>query len=431
MQKKEYQTDKDVIDFIKFLIECSKKFNHSYINRRTKEIWSCKGIDDAYRKYNWPFKNSKNETKYKYSDNELELNRLSNKLKSAYMNKNIEEIFNYSKLICKWGGVLGGEKKGNLKTLLKNKKELLNKYEDTEKAMCKIFANDQNLGLVFNMNAGFTKIYSLLFDKLIIYDSRVGAALCYLVKKYCEKNKIKKIPDLLKFSWSKAKESKLALNPKNRNPGDIEGDKFPDFNVVNKLQLHAKSMLTASWLIEKYVITRYGNNTKYLSKEMRKFEAALFMIGYDLPIMINFKNQISNQNKNIYDFTTNGKKLNFCVYINDDGIRIKGERKSSDFKFTYNQLDEIRKELILQFDYDLFPLSVDGNKINKKIADPGLGMTLNKISKKPHHSASFLGPFLQAIGALKYLKGPVISWKVNKDNFDVSIKQLVDEYYNN
>ena len=36
------------------------------------------------------------------------------------------------------------------------------------------------------MNSGFTKIYSLYIDDFIIYDSRVGAALGFLVRCYCE-----------------------------------------------------------------------------------------------------------------------------------------------------------------------------------------------------------------------------------------------------
>lgn len=34
------------------------------------------------------------------------------------------------------------------------------------------------------MNSGFTKLYSLIFDKFIMYDSRVAAALAFLVMRY-------------------------------------------------------------------------------------------------------------------------------------------------------------------------------------------------------------------------------------------------------
>lgn len=42
----------------------------------------------------------------------------------------------------------------------------------------------QRTGLRFN--AGMTKVYSLLADSLIIYDSRVAAALGWIVVKYCQ-----------------------------------------------------------------------------------------------------------------------------------------------------------------------------------------------------------------------------------------------------
>ena len=59
------------------------------------------------------------------------------------------------------------------------------------------------------MNSGFTKIYSLYINDFIIYDSRVGAALCYLVKLYCIEQKQGGVPSLLKFAYGDARNRRL------------------------------------------------------------------------------------------------------------------------------------------------------------------------------------------------------------------------------
>ncbi|MHB2080818.1 hypothetical protein [Pseudomonas asiatica] len=55
-------------------------------------------------------------------------------------------------------------------------------------------------------NAGMTKVYALICEDFLIYDSRVAAALGWLVVKYCEAHGIAKVPDALCFPWAAAKE---------------------------------------------------------------------------------------------------------------------------------------------------------------------------------------------------------------------------------
>jgi hypothetical protein len=424
MTKQEYLKRPIVNNFIEWLKKCDNDYKHSYFNRRSKKKWICKSLDDAFKRYNWSFKNSEGQTKFEFSDNENELNMLSENIKEAYKNKNIDNLFQYSSKICKWGGVLGGVKFGNLKTLIKNKSYLFEKYKKTEIVMSSDTANDEKLGDIFNMNAGFTKIYSLLFDKLIIYDSRVGAALCLLVKDFCSINGISKIPNELKFGWSKAKEDKYALNPKNRNPGKVGEDEFPDFNSRHKSHIHSKSMLRASWLIEKFITSTKGKDN--VSKKMREFEAALFMIGYDLPIK-------SEEIKNKYQFKTKKKNIFFDVIIDDVGIKIISIK--SNFEFKFKQLEDIKTELKENFKYNKFPLAVNGTKISKNKEELGLGIILKRITKKSHHAASYLGPFLEEIGVLENhkeiekSKNTITYWKVNKNNYSITIKQLIEEYY--
>ena len=63
-----------------------------------------------------------------------------------------------------------------------------------------------------------TKIYSLLVDDFIIYDTRVAAALGWAIVKYCREQKLEELPEYLRFPWGAAKEAPKTLRPKQRNP---------------------------------------------------------------------------------------------------------------------------------------------------------------------------------------------------------------------
>ena len=91
------------------------------------------------------------------------------------------------------------------------------------------------------MNSGFTKIYSLYINDFIIYDSRVGAALCYLVKLYCIEQKQGGVPSSLKFAYGDARNPEV-----NRNPNsDIY-----KFSKLDRGKIHIECNLKANWLLK-------------------------------------------------------------------------------------------------------------------------------------------------------------------------------------
>lgn len=55
-------------------------------------------------------------------------------------------------------------------------------------------------------NAGITKVYSLVLEDFIIYDSRVAATLGWLVATFCRAG-AREVPDALRFPWMPAKEA--------------------------------------------------------------------------------------------------------------------------------------------------------------------------------------------------------------------------------
>ncbi|QYY33777.1 hypothetical protein K2O51_33570 (plasmid) [Cupriavidus pinatubonensis] len=125
------------------------------------------------------------------------------------------------------------------------------------------------------MNAGFTKVYSLLLRGIIIYDGRVGAALCWLVRRFLVSiGHPGHVPDELAFLWSAGR------GRQNRNPNG-NGFTFDKLSVDGRAW--AQANVRASWILEKARITS-GATWCSGADELRKVECSLFMLGYRLPI---------------------------------------------------------------------------------------------------------------------------------------------------
>lgn len=124
------------------------------------------------------------------------------------------------------------------------------------------------------MNAGYTKVFSLLCDGIIIYDSRVGAALCWLARRYLRECRYADgVPGELAFRWERGR------SPQNRNPC---GEGF-EFDRLNGDPMGwAQVNVQASWLLD---AARTVSGAAWCAGEegLRKLECALFMLGYGLP----------------------------------------------------------------------------------------------------------------------------------------------------
>lgn len=130
------------------------------------------------------------------------------------------------------------------------------------------------------MNAGFTKIYSLLLEGLPIYDGRVGAALGYLARLYCEDAALEATPRALRFAWGIAKGTKPGDARKNRNPSS-GAIRLPAFRA--DVRQHTRCNLMAAWLLSD--LSGEGSFGELPpDRRMRAMESALFMIGFELPL---------------------------------------------------------------------------------------------------------------------------------------------------
>jgi len=131
-------------------------------------------------------------------------------------------------------------------------------------------------------NAGLTKVYSLALKDFIIYDSRVAAALAWLVNSWCS-NKQQLPPEHLRFACMKANAKDPLSKPRSPNT-----DIFPYFTASGKIENHLKHAtwnLRANWVLREsldLVIKGQKNKSHAAFQSVRDVEAALFMIGDNL-----------------------------------------------------------------------------------------------------------------------------------------------------
>lgn len=257
MTKEEFLNDKNVAGFIQWFSHKLSDFPYSYYNHREKKYWRCSSFYEACEKYNW--------NKSNWKDTQKKLENFSSRLRESISHANNDACKDVCCDILKWGGVL----KGNQTKLEEiNNKEGLCSYL----IKAKVFLSHDSIGNpeeeIF-MNSGFTKIYSLYIDDFIIYDSRVGAALCYMVKLYCEEQKLKELPAPLKFAYGNSRNPKVNRNPNN--------DTYK-FSLLDRGKIHIECNMKANWLLKEV-----QNAPVCEFKDLRSLEAALFMIGYDIP----------------------------------------------------------------------------------------------------------------------------------------------------
>jgi hypothetical protein len=262
MKYKDLTSDEDfkvVVDFI------SKKWNSGFdkkvlleFGNRNVEVDSLK---TALHYYYWPYKIITNlpvgydycGTSYQSSAKILEL--ASKKLNSS------KDYFEGSAIVLEWGGVANK----NLKTI-KNWKyhEFENEVKMAYQNWKEFINNKVELGvgnIDFVINSGFSKIYSLMLQGFIIYDSRTAAALSAIILEV-----LGNAPD----NWTLRIPSPR-VNIEKRVP--------PKFDRVNTPRQYWTSNLIASILVQE-VCKKI--NLKNENVSTRDVEAALFMLGADI-----------------------------------------------------------------------------------------------------------------------------------------------------
>ena len=432
MNKATYLAQKDVIDFVDWFSKrlCSSDLSHSWIDRRNGKQVSFDSVFDAYKRYSWCF-NFTNPippggiVKGKlFPDSCAALCQIKINLTTAIKNQIDKDVRIWTQTLMRWGGVYPGNG-----TWLHNNEVGLAKTLNYIASLLGPHAAEAQLKSISRFNSGMTKIYSLLVDDFIIYDTRVAAALTWIIRLYCE-DKNFTIPDNLCFPVGKAKESPTQINPKCRNPskGNL---KFPPLTPGAD---HAVWNRKASWLLQDVLAKADAEscfNQLPPSGRLRALEAALFMIGYDIPDGATCNKpsesqtkkpevvvEINAEEKTSYPFVTRGgvnKQKGFRYEITDSGLDIFTDRVTNHglLKVSFAQLECIMQTLDNQFPKKYFPLENSKPIKHKKILNPGLGLASTECGIADATCASYIGPILEDLGFLEWNgKRKGIEWKL-------------------
>jgi hypothetical protein len=196
------------------------------------------------------------------------LDQLQNALRVAFMRKQTLELAGAVASIFHWGGVYTTTRHGGNKPWLKN--HHLNLHELLKQVVVD-HASGYDVSTVHGLrfNAGMTKVYALLLDEFIIYDSRVAASLTWLALNWWTITKNSPpatLPDLLRFGTLPANGS--ARKHRNASPGI--------FPTITRATDHYTWNIRANWLLSD-ALNRAGKASQFAT--LRQVEAALFQMG--------------------------------------------------------------------------------------------------------------------------------------------------------
>lgn len=410
MTKNDYLKKRKIEEFVEWLSANldNNTFAHQYTNRKSGEHWSCTSLFDAFTHYHWPHPAIPGlaPAGKTFATSAVALGALEAELRKALASLSDLAACLAAMDVMAWGGV----RKGNVSWLLAHQAGLAQLLTDTRNAL-----NAGNTlhpllispGLRFN--AGMTKVYSLICDNFIIYDSRVAAALGWAVVKFCSVKDIKAVPETLRFPCAPANEGKNPRAPKLRNPsnGQLE------FPRLQRNAMHAEWNLKASWLLE--ATLGHDNAKRSMFKQvsapggpLRALEAALFMIGYDLEPLgpgrgLNsatddpaagpgpagqppFTRKLADPPDEWDEWEecwTPKHRNPFQYQVTGDGIKVKGGPAFSDA-----DINATLQRLWEDFGQAEFPLSNNRETVPNGEADPGFGTAYFKATGKaaPHTS---------------------------------------------
>ncbi|WAD25395.1 hypothetical protein OS670_13305 [Pseudomonadaceae bacterium T75] len=216
--------------------------------------------------------------------NEAVLNELADGINACLKQRSPDnqELAGWIRAIMVWGGVFTrsgkNQAKGNagwldehtphLTAYIRNALDALKGDDDIS------HLNMKNL----RSNAGTTKVHSLTLPNFVIYDSRVAAALAWLVRRWAiESEEI--VPEHLRFACMRAKTSKTVL--KRRSPDEKVFRYFAPTGHFRSHHKHALWNIRANWIVQAAIAQAQANDWS-----SRKVEAALFMMGDELSLSL-------------------------------------------------------------------------------------------------------------------------------------------------
>ena len=250
------------IDWLRPCVRGDRPFPHGFTMPKPHREWRCDSLWQAHERYAWNGSD--------FAVNQAELECLAACLRRAVEQDDRLAFVGAGLGILRWGGVTAH----NVPKLQELREDALPIFQEASRLLDPSQADTSRLRGVDYMNSGWTKVYALMLDGLPIYDGRVGAAMGYLVRQHCRDAGLNAVPDLLHFRWGPAR------GDHNRNPSS--GSLVFKMLSAASQESWAVCNVRAAWILgEVCGEGRFG--TLPPARRLRALEAALFMIGYEIP----------------------------------------------------------------------------------------------------------------------------------------------------
>lgn len=283
MNKTKFLHDPNVVDFIDWCIiqlpSLQINLNISRSRFVPKPInTSCQGLDEVLSHYAWKAVGTNNGS---WNETVNHLGQMAAELRHAVDFGTDDEALAACKNVLNWGG--NRNYKVGAYPFLCSQTNLRDYIQNTAHAFCLNTANTSELAgphlPVRQMNSMLTKVHALYAqDGLPIYDSRVAAAIATLVEQWRRHSGLttKPLPNTLKFPATLPTRTVLKQFTDADHPGVMI------YGADNTVVQWSGAKVRLGWLIGT-LIDRLPNLFADIDGgRMRAFEAALFMIGYDV-----------------------------------------------------------------------------------------------------------------------------------------------------
>ena len=195
-----FLTDPHVVELSEWIaarFRTSSGWMHGYVDRKSGAQWSCCSLADGSRKYSWRGKS--------WPETKEALDRLRHDLRDAVERECTNRVVEDCEQVLRWGGVSAH----NVSYLTSRRLVIVAELQRLSAVLAgnrlplriDMLIDPDDPAMECRMNAGFVKIYSLLCEYCVMYDGRVGAALGFLVRQFCDETRRSEVPPLLAFAF--------------------------------------------------------------------------------------------------------------------------------------------------------------------------------------------------------------------------------------
>ena len=177
-----FLTDPHVVELSEWIaarFRTSSGWMHGYVDRKSGAQWSCRSL----------------------AETKEALDGLRHDLRDAVERECTDRVVEDCEHVLRWGGVSAH----NVSYLTSRRLVIVAELQRLSAVLAgnrlplriDMLIDPDDPATECRMNAGFVKIYSLLCEYCVMYDGRVGAALGFLVRQFCDETRRSEVPPLL------------------------------------------------------------------------------------------------------------------------------------------------------------------------------------------------------------------------------------------